>query len=92
MDIARPPKSNRNRNIMIGVGVVALVAATVALSRMGPASQTIDRAAVLIDTVKQGDVVREVRGNGTLAPERIRCAPPQRPTHAMAPASEGHRS
>ena len=35
-------------------------------------SQTIDRAAVLIDTVKQGDVVREVRGNGTLAPERIR--------------------
>ncbi len=72
VDIARPKKSNRNRNIMIGVGVAALVVVTVALSQLGPASQTIDRAAVLVDTVKQGDVVRDVRGNGTLAPERIR--------------------
>ena len=72
VDIARPKKSNRNRNIGIGVGVVALVAATVALSQLGPDAQTIDRAAVLVDTVKQGDVVREVRGNGTLAPEQIR--------------------
>ena len=72
MDIARPPKSTRSRNLIIGGGVALLVVATVALSRLGPAAQTIDRAAVLVDTVKRGDVVREVRGNGTLAPERIR--------------------
>lgn len=77
---------------MIGVGVVALVAATVALSRMGPASQTIDRAAVLIDTVKQGDVVREVRGNGTLAPERIRWITAQASARVERLASESGRN
>lgn len=92
MDIARPPKSNRNRNIMMGVGVAALVVATVALSRMGPASQTIDRAAVLIDTVKQGDVVREVRGNGTLAPERIRWITAQASARVERLASESGRN
>lgn len=72
MDIARPPKSKRKQQLVIGGVVIAVLAATVYISTLGPASKTIDRAAILVDTVKQGDVVREVRGTGALAPEHIR--------------------
>jgi len=50
----------------------SVVLLTVALTRLGPAVPTVRSAAVVIDTVKQGDVVREVRGPGTLVPEHIR--------------------
>jgi multidrug efflux pump subunit AcrA (membrane-fusion protein) len=72
MDIVRTPKRSYKRPLLIGGGVLALVAVTVALTSLDPAVPTIERASVLIDTVKQGDVVREVRGPGTLVPERIR--------------------
>jgi HlyD family secretion protein len=92
MDIARPPKSNRTRNLVGGGAVLLVVAVTAALARLGPASQTIDRAAVLIDTVKQGDVVREVRGNGALAPERIRWITAQASARVERLASESGRN
>ena len=92
MDIARPPKSNRTRNIGIGLGIGVLLIATIAISRLGPASQTIDRAAVLVDTVKRGDVVREVRGNGTLAPERIRWITAQASARVERLGSESGRA
>jgi len=88
MDIARPPKSKRNRNLAIGAAVVGVVVVSVALSQLGPAAPTIDRVAVLIDTVKQGDVVREVRGNGSLAPERIRWITAQASARVERLASE----
>jgi multidrug resistance efflux pump len=91
MDIARPPKSNRNRNLVIGAAIVGLVVVSVALSQLGPAAPTIDRVAVLIDTVRQGDVVREVRGNGTLAPERIRWITAQASARVERLASESGR-
>ncbi len=92
MDIARPPQSKRKRNIGFGVAAVVVVGATVWLSQLGPASQTIDRAAVLIDTVKRGDVVREVRGNGTLAPERIRWITAQASARVERLGSESGRA
>jgi len=72
MDIARAPQKKTGRNIAIGAGAVAVVLATVALSRLDPAAPTVQRVAILIDSVRQGDVVREVRGPGTLVPEQIR--------------------
>jgi HlyD family secretion protein len=72
MDIARAPQKKTGRNVAIGGGVVALIVATVLISRLGPASPTVQRAAILIDSVRQGNVVREVRGPGTLVPEQIR--------------------
>ena len=57
---------------MIGAGVAAVVIVTVALSKLDPAAPTVQRAAILIDSVRRGDVVREVRGPGTLVPENIR--------------------
>ena len=72
MDVARAPRPKTKRNLMIGGGVVALVAITAWTLSLDPASPTIERSAVLIDSVRRGDVVREVRGPGTLVPEHIR--------------------
>ncbi len=72
MDIARAPQKKTGRNIAIGAGVGVVLIATIALSKLDPAAPTVQRVAILIDSVRQGDVVREVRGPGTLVPEQIR--------------------
>ena len=72
MDIARTPPKKTRRNVMVAGGVVALVLVTAWTLSLDPASQSIERSAVLIDSVRQGDVVRDVRGPGTLVPEHIR--------------------
>ena len=47
------------------------------ISRLKPAAPTVDRATVWTDTVKQGPLLRQVRGPGTLVPreDRIRLIP-----------------
>ncbi len=72
MDIARAPKKKTGRNVAIGAGAAVVILATVALSRLDPAAPTVQRVAILVDSVRRGDVVREVRGPGNLVPERIR--------------------
>src|SRR5215831_4902536 len=78
MDIARPSnaKKKRIRNaIYIVVGLLAVGAVSVALSRLKPAAPTVERAVVWPDTVKRGNIMRQVRGLGTLTPEDIRWIP-----------------
>lgn len=72
MDVARAPRKKTGRNVGIAVGVVAVVVATVALAQLKPAAPSIEFSTILTDSVKQGDLTREVRGPGTLVPERIR--------------------
>lgn len=72
MDIVRTKQKSYKKHYLIGGGVVAVVAATYALSQLDPAAQTVERAAILVDSVRRGDVVRDVRGPGNLVPERIR--------------------
>jgi multidrug efflux pump subunit AcrA (membrane-fusion protein) len=72
MDIVRTPQKSRKKPLLIAGGVLVLVLGTVALMRLDPAVPTVEKAAVLIDSVMRGDVVREVRGPGTLVPEHIR--------------------
>jgi multidrug efflux pump subunit AcrA (membrane-fusion protein) len=72
MDIARAPQKKTGRNIAIGAGAAVVIIATIALSGLDPAAPTVQRVAILIDSVRQGDVIREVRGPGTLVPEQIR--------------------
>jgi HlyD family secretion protein len=78
MDIPRPSQARRRRLQRLGVGV-ALVGgvglATVGVSRLQPAAPSVDRATVWIDTVRRGEMRREVRGVGTLVPEEIRWIP-----------------
>lgn len=73
MDIPRPqqPKT-RKRLIYGGTALAALVTVTVALSRLEPAAPTVDKGTVWFDTVRQGSMLRQVRGPGTLVPEQMR--------------------
>lgn len=75
MDIPRPDQSKAKRKKRITytvIAAVALVAITVLLARLKPAAPGVDRNTVVIDTVKRGEMLREVRGPGTLVPEEIR--------------------
>lgn len=70
MDIPRAPvNKNRRRLIWALAGIAVVVVVTVALSRLSPAAPSVDRGTLVMDTVRRGPMVREVRGPGTLAPE-----------------------
>jgi multidrug resistance efflux pump len=88
MDIVRTPPKKTRRNLIVGGGVLALIAITVWTLSLDPASQTVERSAVLIDSVRKGDVVREVRGPGTLVPEHIRWITAQASARVERLASE----
>jgi HlyD family secretion protein len=79
MDVARPQSVARNKKIKRFVAailvLIALGAVTLGLSHMKPAAPSVDRATALIDTVKRGDIVRQVHGIGTLVPEQVRWIP-----------------
>lgn len=72
MDIARPDiKLKKRRKLFIwgGVAALVLVAAGFGVSRLKPAAPTVDASAVWPDTVKRGNIIRQVRGStGTLVP------------------------
>ncbi len=67
--VARNKKIRRVVYIVLALAVIGGVSA--ALSRLKPAAPTVDRATVVIDTVKQGELLRQVHGLGTLVPEEI---------------------
>lgn len=79
MDIKRTPKSKlkkRIRNgVLIVIGIAAIGGITYGLSKMKPAAPTLDRSTAIIGTVKRGEMVREVKGNGTLVPQVTRWIP-----------------
>src|SRR5580698_8699497 len=72
MDIARPDlkqKKKRQMFVWAGVGVVVLAVAVFAVSRLKPAAPTVDRSTIWTDTVKRGNMIRQVRGStGSLVP------------------------
>jgi len=67
----------RRQSIAAGVGVLVLAGLGLFVTRLKPASPTVDRATVWTDTVKRGPLLRQVRGPGTLVPreDRIRLIP-----------------
>ena len=79
MDIKRPPKSKLKKKIrnavMIVVGLAASAGITYGLTKLKPAAPTLDRSTAVIETVKRGEMVRDVRGNGTLVPDVTRWVP-----------------
>ncbi len=75
MDIPRPDQSKAKRRKRVAyttIAGLALIGITILLARLKPAAPNVDRNVVLIDTVKRGEMRREVRGLGTLVPEEIR--------------------
>jgi HlyD family secretion protein len=75
MDIPRPEAKRKKRirqAVIGGVIAVVLVAVTIALSRLEPAAPSVARASVWVDSVREGEMLRQVRGPGTLVPREIR--------------------
>jgi HlyD family secretion protein len=78
MDIPRKSQA-RKRLIRRALITVVLIGAIAGISwylqRLQPAAPGVDRATVWIDTVKRGEMIRQVRGIGTLVPLEIRWLP-----------------
>ncbi len=65
-------KRKRIRRAIAGaIAAVALLAVAWAVSRIEPAAPGVDAAVVFTDTVKRGQMIRQVRGIGTLVPETV---------------------
>ena len=74
MDIQRPDqsKAKRKKRIVYGaIAAVAVIAITVLLARLKPAVPSVDKNLVWTGEVKRGQMLRQVRGLGTLVPEDI---------------------
>ena len=74
MDIKRPRKNRRHLKLAAyaAAAVLAVVLITFGLSRLKPAAPSVAKGTVWTDTVKRGQMLRQVRGIGTLVPEEIR--------------------
>jgi multidrug resistance efflux pump len=72
VDIPRDPPKKHKKYILPGIGVLAIALVTVGVSNLESRAPGVQLATLWIDTVEQGELLREVSGNGTLVPEDIR--------------------
>jgi HlyD family secretion protein len=79
VDIKRTAKSKLKKRLrtigLIVVGLVAVGGITYGLTRLKPAAPTVERSSAVIGVVKRGQMLREVRGIGTLVPQLVRYIP-----------------
>ena len=72
MDIVRDEsvkkKKRQKQTAMIVVAVIAVLGATLGISKLKPALQSVDGGTIWPDTVKRGSMLRQVRGLGSLVP------------------------
>ena len=72
MDIVRDESVKKRKRqkqaAIIVVAVIAILGATLGVSRLKPALQSVDIGTVWPDTVKRGSMLRQVRGLGSLVP------------------------
>ena len=72
MDIKRAPQSKKKQYIAWAAGIIAIVVVSVGISKLKPAAPSVERATLWVDSVRRGELLREVRAAGTLVPERVR--------------------
>lgn len=72
MDIVRDEsvkkKKRQKQTAMIVLAVIAVLGATLGVSKLKPALQSVDAGTIWPDTVKRGSMLRQVRGLGSLVP------------------------
>jgi len=77
MDISRPDLKLRKRRRTLtfaALGVTALAVAAFFLLRLKPAMPPVERSSVWTDVVKRGELIRQVRGPGSLVPRGVHSA------------------
>ena len=72
MDVVREKKVDRRPQYIAGGALLLIVITSAGISRLKDAPPTVERAAISVDTVESGAMIREVRAPGTLVPEQIR--------------------
>lgn len=75
MDIQRDDVKRKRirRRYQLGVAIAAILAVSaLGMTRLESAAPSVDRGGVWIDTVKRGEMLRQVRGQGVLVPKEIR--------------------
>jgi HlyD family secretion protein len=78
LDIIRQDVSRKktiHRAIAGGILLISIAAITLGLTRLKSAAPTVERATLYIDTVKRGTMLRQVRGTGSLVPEKVQWIP-----------------
>jgi len=75
MDVPISPALRKRRKLRrvlaFAVAVIVLALVTLGLSKLHPAVPSVERASLYFGTVQRGELVRQVRGNGSLVPEQI---------------------
>ena len=80
MDIQRSSNAHAKkirRIVYVGIAIISVAGVTYGVSRLQPAAPSVEKSTLFMDTVKRGEMLRQVRGNGTLVPEDIRWIPAQ---------------
>jgi HlyD family secretion protein len=73
VDIARAPIRRTRRTVAASIaGGLLVIGASLGLREVRPAAPSVERATVWMDTVRRGPMVREVFGQGRLAPVDVR--------------------
>ena len=75
MDVPRPDrkKAKRRRQMLIGgLVLIGFIVVTVGINSLEPAAREVDSSSVWVESVRRGEMLRSVRGAGTLVPEEIR--------------------
>ena len=78
MDVPRKSAKNKKRIRKILYSLAAILAVggiTLGVSKLKPADPSVSDGTLFKDTVKRGNMLRQVRGLGTLVPEEIRYIP-----------------
>jgi HlyD family secretion protein len=72
MDVPRSRPERKHRRWLAGVAAAGLgIGATILLGGLRAAPPTVERSSLWIETVRRGDMLREVQGQGSLLPEQI---------------------
>jgi HlyD family secretion protein len=72
MDFARTTQPSRKKYYAMGGAGLGILLLTIGLARLKPAVPVVERQNVLLDAVKRGPMVFQVRGTGTLQPVDVR--------------------
>ncbi len=72
MDIKREPPKQTKKYIGIALGLIGIVAVSVGISRLKPAAPPVEKGTLWFDTVKRGEMKREVNAPGTLEAMYVR--------------------
>jgi len=72
VDIPREPAKKTRRNALIGGAIAGVLILSVAVSRLESRPPSVESGTLMIDSVRRGTMLRQVRAPGVLQPEHVR--------------------